>query len=421
MRWNLLTLHAWPSQHNVPIKKKREDWDINIHHQVVNVTWSQTSESQQEVQPRHSSEDKSWPPLRKSTVESHQSISRCQQIPSCTSRTSVRQVHIVISIPAYLVNNQRLRTNSRKQDGRDFNHRGGERGRQPISSRSCEHTDQKVAQVARARQLIDVKTKFMVIRLQVNRNRARWIRLRCKVVQSQDDGSEQRRQARRSKAVIAKAISEATKSEEKTSVEAQSYTATVLEGSDDKLPSRMSSPTEWAKSQYAEEEDDSSRTWKRLKGIMQRTEKVEAMTTTMRVTRMRPRSPRPVRNLQKSRRDKETDVSWSPSWMMNFPSSEIWGREMMMIMKWRSREHQSSTMRNTSQRKVAGSQSRSIEGTDADLQQRQVDGMVISGNNDPNSWSLAKLLQPYQRSISTWRPRGTRTWFSPCGTSEART
>ena len=34
--------------------------------------------------------------------------------------------------------NLRLRTNSCKQNGRDFNHRDGERGRQPISFRSWE-------------------------------------------------------------------------------------------------------------------------------------------------------------------------------------------------------------------------------------------------------------------------------------------
>ena len=46
--------------------------------------------------------------------------------------------------------NPRLRTNSGKQDGRDFNNRGGERGRQPSSFRSCEDTNQKAARVASA-------------------------------------------------------------------------------------------------------------------------------------------------------------------------------------------------------------------------------------------------------------------------------
>ena len=70
------------------------------------------------------------------------------------------------------------------QDGRDFNNRGGERGRQPISFLSCvedsDNTDQKAAQVGSAPPgpLADVKTKLMVIRQKVDRNRARWSRLR---------------------------------------------------------------------------------------------------------------------------------------------------------------------------------------------------------------------------------------------------
>ena len=70
--------------------------------------------------------------------------------------------------------------NSGKQDGRDFDKRCGERGRQPISFRSCEHTDQKAAQMASAppRQLPDVKTQLMEIRQKVDRTRVRWIRLR---------------------------------------------------------------------------------------------------------------------------------------------------------------------------------------------------------------------------------------------------
>ena len=61
-----------------------------------------------------------------------------------------------------------LRANSGKQDGRDFNDQGGERGRRPISFRSCvedsEHTDQKAAQVVSAPSgpLDDVKTKLVV-------------------------------------------------------------------------------------------------------------------------------------------------------------------------------------------------------------------------------------------------------------------
>ena len=74
--------------------------------------------------------------------------------------------------------NPRLRTNHCKQDGRDFNHRGGERGRQPISFRSCEHADQKAAQVASAPPGPLSRCEDEVeIRQKVDRNRARWSRL----------------------------------------------------------------------------------------------------------------------------------------------------------------------------------------------------------------------------------------------------
>ena len=93
------------------------------------------------------------------------------------------------------------------------------------------------------------------------------------MAQSQDDPTSQRReeagklQEDRSKAVIAKAISEGTKAVEKAaSTEAQSDTAEVREDSGGKLSSRMSSPIEQlensteAKSQFSAEEDESSRT-----------------------------------------------------------------------------------------------------------------------------------------------------------------
>ena len=81
--------------------------------------------------------------------------------------------------------NPRLEENSGKQDGRDFNNGGGERGRQPISFQSCvedsEHTDQKAAQVASAPAgpWSDVKTKLMVVRQKVDRNRSSCSRLEC--------------------------------------------------------------------------------------------------------------------------------------------------------------------------------------------------------------------------------------------------
>ena len=124
--------------------------------------------------------------------------------------------------------------------------RGGERGRQPISFRSCvedsEHTDQKAAQVPSAPPgpLADVKTKLK----EVDRNRAGW---------SYSDASgsfagrrEQvgRLQEDRGKAVIAKTIAEATKAVEKASAEAQSFSAEVREGSDGTLSSRVNSPIE---------------------------------------------------------------------------------------------------------------------------------------------------------------------------------
>ena len=93
-----------------------------------------------------------------------------------------------------------------------------------------------------------------------------------RMAQWQDDLASQRRedvgklQEDRSKAVIAKAISEATKAVEKASAAAQSYTAGVREGSDGTLSSRLSSPIEQVRdvnrsnSQFTGEEDEASRT-----------------------------------------------------------------------------------------------------------------------------------------------------------------
>ena len=92
------------------------------------------------------------------------------------------------------------------------------------------------------------------------------------MAQSQDDPANQQRdevgklQEDRSKAVIAKATSEATKVVDEASAEAQSYTAEVREGSDSKLSSRMSSPIEHVRavnrsnSLNTSGEDESSRT-----------------------------------------------------------------------------------------------------------------------------------------------------------------
>ena len=99
-----------------------------------------------------------------------------------TVESHTRAFHADSSYQAAGLEQQSDQSTCGKQDGRDFNKRGGERGRQPISFRSCEHTDQRAAQVASAPpgQFSDVKTKLMEsVRQKVDRNRARWIRLRC--------------------------------------------------------------------------------------------------------------------------------------------------------------------------------------------------------------------------------------------------
>ena len=108
-----------------------------------------------------------------------------------SSQTSPR----VRSSPACLVNKPRLRATSGKQDGRDFNNRGGERGRQPISFRSCQRTDQKAAQVASAPpgQLSDLKTKLMVTRQKVKQEQSKVDQTQMRMAQSQDDPASQRR------------------------------------------------------------------------------------------------------------------------------------------------------------------------------------------------------------------------------------
>ena len=146
-----------------------------------------------------------------------------------------------------------------------------------------------------------------------------------RIVQSQDDLASPRREVvgklleDRSKAVIAKAISEATKAVVKASAEAQSYTAGGREGSDGKLSSRMSSPIEQVREVNRSEitvyrrggrvvEDVKANM---LQGIMQSTRKVKAMTTTKRVARMRPRRPRPAtirKDPVETGRDGRTDV-----------------------------------------------------------------------------------------------------------------
>ena len=133
-----------------------------------------------------------------------------------------------------------------------------------------------------------------------------------------DDPASQRReevgklQEDRSKAVIAKAISEATEAVEKASPEAQSYTADVREGSDGTLPSRMSSPTE----QFEKSTEAMLSTPQRRTSHRGSESEHVASHRAKRGTTMRPRSPRPVtdmRNPVETRRDGRTDGSWSPS------------------------------------------------------------------------------------------------------------
>ena len=123
--------------------------------------------------------------------------------------------------------NPRFRTNSGKQDRRDFNNRGGERGRQPTIFRCCEDTDQKAQQVARAPPgpLSRCEDEAHGDQAEGGQKQSKVEQTRVRVVQSQDDPASQQReevgklQEDRSKAVITKAISEATEAVEKASAE----------------------------------------------------------------------------------------------------------------------------------------------------------------------------------------------------------
>ena len=233
-------------------------------------------------------------------------------------------------------------------------------------------------------QMSDVKTKLTVIR-QVDRNRARWIKLRCEWLSRRTIllASEERRwgscRRDRSKAVIAKAISEATKAVEKASAEAQSCTAGVREGSDGTLSSPMSSPIDKfeksteSNSQYAAEEDESSRTSKRTccKASCNARESDENEVK-KRATRDKleksSRVTEEVRKLKSKLKDELSIVS---------TATEVQGQEMMMIVKHvnltvqgdraarqgqseqgKDRESTTAVRCETSQRKVAASQSR---------------------------------------------------------------
>ena len=147
-----------------------------------------------------------------------------------TVESHTRAFHADSSYQAAGLEQQSDQSTCGKRDGRDFNKRGGERGRQPISFRSCEHTDQRAAQVASAPpgQFSDVKTKLMeVSQAEGGQKQSKVDQTQMRMAQSQDGPASQRReevgklQEDRSKAVIAKTISEATKAVEKASTEAQ--------------------------------------------------------------------------------------------------------------------------------------------------------------------------------------------------------
>ena len=223
--------------------------------------------------------------------------------------------------------NPRLWANSGKQDGRDFNNRGRERGRQPNSFRSCEEKDQKAAQVASEPPgpLSRCEDEAHGDQAEGRQQQSKVEQTRVRVVWSQDAPGGQRReevgmlQEDRSMAVIAKAISEATEAVEKASAEAQSYIAEVREGSDGTQKRRMNSSRSQPKQfsvhrrggRVIEEVNANM-----LQGIMQSASESESDDDEERGTRTRPRSPRPVTNRKdpvETRRDGRTDVIWSPS------------------------------------------------------------------------------------------------------------
>ena len=121
---------------------------------------------------------------KQSTVESHTRAFHADSCQAAGLEQQPNQSTCKIQ-PSMSRGNPRLRANSGKQGGRDFNNRGGDRGRQPISFQSyvedSEHTDQKTEQVASAPpgSLSDMKTKLMVTRQKVDRSRAWWSRLEC--------------------------------------------------------------------------------------------------------------------------------------------------------------------------------------------------------------------------------------------------
>ena len=104
-----------------------------------------------------------------------------------------------------------------------------------------EHTDQQAAQVASAPPVVRGEDEAHGDQAEGGQKQSNMDRT---IPASQRREEAGKLQEDRSKAVIAKAIAEAPKAVEKASAEAQSYTAEICEGSDDKLSSRMISPIE---------------------------------------------------------------------------------------------------------------------------------------------------------------------------------
>ena len=192
--------------------------------------------------------------------------------------------------------------NSGKQDGRDFNNRDGERGRQPISFRSCAEDSENTGQKSRtsseraARTVVRSEDYTHGDQAEGGHKQSNVDQTQIPVVHSQDDPASQRRkeagklQEDRSKAVIAKAIAEATKAVEKTSVrKLKVFPAEVREGNDSTLSSRMNTAIEqFEKSTEAILSTPQSES--------EHVTRHHAKAQVKAMTRMRPRSPRPVTN-----------------------------------------------------------------------------------------------------------------------------
>ena len=194
-----------------------------------------------------------------------------------------------------------------------------------------------------------------------------------RVVQSQDDPARQQReegklQEDRSKAVVAKAISEATKAVEKASTEAQSFTAEVREGSDGTLSSRMSSPIEQVREVNRSEITVHSRGGRvvedvkanMLQGIVQsaseseRDDDEESDEDEAKKPATSDKQKRSSRDQERRKNRRQWESKLKDELSSVSTGTEVQGQDMMMIMKQRE-STTASTMRNTSQRKAEAS------------------------------------------------------------------